>query len=101
MAFTYLILNSIFLAAILIGFRKYLSKPSKTWWLTLAALLILTAIFDNLMIAAGIFSYEPSKILGLYVGLAPIEDFMYAIMAAIIIPILWRYHQPENEEARE
>lgn len=101
MAFTYLILNSLFLIGVVLLFRKQLSKPSKTWWLMLVALLILTAIFDNIMIGAGIFWYEPTKILGIYIGLAPIEDFMYAVLAAIVIPALWRYHQPKNEEVSD
>jgi len=90
MAFTYLILNLVFLLAVIILFRKDIKKPTKTWWLMLAALLLLTAIFDNLMIYLGIFGYETSKTLSIYIGLAPIEDFFYAILAAILVPILWR-----------
>ena len=100
MAFTYLILNVVFVAGILFIFRKSIKKPTKTWWLMLLALIILTAIFDNLMIWAGLFSYNPIMISGIYVGLAPIEDFFYAILAAILVPILWqRTHQNATEES--
>lgn len=99
MAFTYLILNSLFLAAVLIVFRKHLRKPTATWWLSLSALLVLTAIFDNLIIWAGIVTYNPSNLLGIYIGLAPIEDFMYAILAAILAPVLWNYYKKDKNRA--
>ena len=54
--------------------------------LTAAALFLLTAIFDNLMIAAGLFTYPEEHLSGLRIGLAPIEDFSYAICAAFLVP---------------
>ena len=51
--------------------------------------LLLTAVCDNVMIAAGLFTYEPGLISGLTVGLAPIEDFAYPIAAALLLPALW------------
>jgi lycopene cyclase domain-containing protein len=53
------------------------------------ALIALTLVFDNVIIAAGIVAYDPARNLGLKIGLAPIEDFAYAIWAAITIPWLW------------
>ena len=41
-----------------------------------AALLIGTAIFDNLIIWSGLVAYDDSKILGMRIGLAPVEDFL-------------------------
>lgn len=101
MAFTYLVLNFVFLAVVLFVFRKYLTKPSKTWWLSLGSLLVLTAVFDNIMIASGFVSYDPEKIIGLYVGIAPIEDFMYAILAAILAPVLWRVFNKGAQETKQ
>ena len=89
MAFTYLILNVIFMACIVALLVKNVKKPSKNWAMTLIALLLLTLVFDNLAIWAGIFTYAPDKILGVHVGFAPIEDFFYAIFAVILIPVLW------------
>ncbi len=68
---------------------QYIKKPTKAWWLTLAILLVLTAVFDSLIIWAGIVGYDTQKILGLYVGKAPIEDFFYAVLAVVIVPALW------------
>jgi lycopene cyclase domain-containing protein len=52
-------------------------------------LVVLTAIFDNLMIAAGLFTYPPAHLSGLRVGLAPIEDFSYAVCAAFLVPAVY------------
>jgi lycopene cyclase domain-containing protein len=68
---------------------QYLVKPTKAWWQTLIVLLILTAIFDSILIGAGVVGYDPQKIIGLHVGLAPVEDFFYAVLAVIIVPALW------------
>ena len=45
----------------------------------LAALLVLTALFDNLLCAAGIFQYPLDARSGIAVGLAPIEDLIWAV----------------------
>lgn len=89
MAFTYLVMNLIFLVCIAVLFMQYLVKPTKAWWQTLIVLLILTAIFDSILIGAGVVGYDPQKIIGLHVGLAPVEDFFYAVLAVMIVPALW------------
>jgi len=57
--------------------------------LTAVVLVALTAIFDNLMIAAGLFTYPAEHLSGLRVGLAPIEDFSYAVCAAFLVPAVF------------
>lgn len=89
MAFTYLVINLIFLVCIAVLFMQHLVKPSKAWWQTLIVLLILTAIFDSIIVGLDIVGYNPDKILGVYLGFAPVEDFFYALLAAIIVPALW------------
>ncbi|KRA23760.1 lycopene cyclase [Microbacterium sp. Root61] len=51
-----------------------------------ALLVLLTAVFDNLMIAAGLFTYPPEHLSGLRIGLAPLEDFSYPLCAAFLVP---------------
>lgn len=58
----------------------------------------MTAVFDSLIIATGVVDYNPAKILGLKIGLAPIEDFAYSLVAAILIPAIW--HKLEAFRAR-
>lgn len=52
-------------------------------------LVILTAVFDSAMIAAGLIEYPPEHLSGLRIGLAPIEDFSYAICAAFLVPAVF------------
>lgn len=87
---TYLILNLAVLAIVGMVFYKQLHKPSRAWISMLVVLLIMTAIFDSLIITMEIVGYDTTKILGIYIGRAPIEDFFYAILAAILVPLLWR-----------
>ncbi|MFI7397837.1 C50 carotenoid gamma-cyclase subunit beta CrtYh [Micrococcus luteus] len=56
---------------------------------TLAALWVLTAVFDNVMIAAGLFDYGHELLVGAYVGRAPVEDFAYPLGSALLLPALW------------
>ncbi len=86
---TYLILNCVIIVAVCLVLRITPRTPSKAWLVMLGALLLLTLVFDNLMIALDFFHYAPDKILGIYIGLAPIEDFMYALLAALLIPAIW------------
>ncbi|MDO5754221.1 lycopene cyclase domain-containing protein [Arthrobacter sp.] len=56
---------------------------------SLVVLVALTAVFDNVMIASGLFDYAGDTLNGTHVGLAPIEDFAYPIAAALLLPGLW------------
>lgn len=98
MAFTYLVLNVVFMASIIFLFVKSFKKPTKAWWITLFALLLLTLIFDNLAIWADMFHYNTERILGIYLWLAPIEDFFYAIFAVLIVPTLWNHFKEVGEK---
>lgn len=79
---------------------KYLVKPDRAWWMTLGVLIILTAIFDSVIIWADIVDYDPTKILGLYAIQAPIEDFFYAILAVVIVPALWKLFGKKKHEVK-
>ena len=57
--------------------------------LALLVLLVLTAVFDNLMIASGLFDYGSQALLDVRVGLAPVEDFTYPLSAVLFVPALW------------
>ena len=85
----YLILNLIFLA---LSFSALFLVPKNRWPAYLVGLLpmlIITAVFDNLIVIAGIVDYDPSKISGLMIGAVPIEDFAYTIAAVLIVPSVW------------
>ena len=91
---TYVLLNTIFmvpalLAAYVLGRGRIRRKNLA---ITLGVMLALTAVFDTAIIAAGIVAYDETKILGWYIFKAPIEDFSYAFVAAVLAPILWRHY---------
>ena len=50
---------------------------------------VLTLIFDNLIIGSGIVAYNDELFLGVMLGLAPIEDFLYTLAAVLLIPASW------------
>jgi lycopene cyclase domain-containing protein len=54
-----------------------------------AVLIVLTAIFDNLMIASGLVVYPPESLSGITIGIAPIEDFSYSVCAAFLVPAVF------------
>lgn len=90
---TYWALNAIFLAAVAaVAVAAVLSKRAPRWrsvGLVLLVVLLTTAIFDNVMIAVGLVGYDAAKISGVFVGVAPLEDFAYALAAVVLLPCLW------------
>ncbi|ASN53627.1 lycopene cyclase domain-containing protein [Sinomonas sp. R1AF57] len=99
---SYLLLDLVFLVAAaglagLLSARRRGARPGARRrtlaWVPLliagVALLALTAVFDNVMIAVGLFSYASAALSGLAVGLAPLEDFAYPLAAAVLLPALW------------
>lgn len=59
--------------------------------LALAVMLILTAIFDNMIIGFGLVDYDPDLISGIRIGVAPLEDFAYTVLAMIVVPTVWAW----------
>jgi len=97
---TYLILNVLFFLTLIMFIPTKLTKPSKAWWITLVGLLILTAIFDPIMIHLDLFGYNEAKILGPSFFGAPIEDFFYAIYAAAVVPLIWNRVGEKDQEKK-
>lgn len=94
---TYIILNCIFLAPVLVYALLWRRDIfTRKLLITAIALIVLTAIFDNLIILAGIVDYDRSKILGWYIYKAPVEDFFYTFAVILLIPLLWGKHEPKK-----
>jgi len=87
---TYWALNAIFLAVLrvvaLVALRR-VRWPAVG--VTLAIVLVMTAVFDNVMISVGLVAYNESLISGAFIGVAPLEDFAYAVAAVVGLPSLW------------
>lgn len=89
---TYLLLTASVLAAAMIYFflmRSYIA--SKPLVAASAVMLLITAIFDNVIIATGIVAYDEAKISGIKIGVAPIEDFAYTVVALLVVPTLFNF----------
>ncbi|MET3903345.1 prenyltransferase [Paenarthrobacter sp. 4246] len=104
---TYLWLALAFIAAAVIAgviFARQGAQPGETGkhWkavgLAFAALAALTAVFDSVMIGMELFHYDASHILGVKVGLAPIEDFAYPLAGVVALPGLWLWLTRERTQ---
>lgn len=104
---TYIALNAGFIAlavvvlavAVLSGRLTRESAPA----MIVAAIVVfvMTAVFDNLMIAAGLFAYSGEHTSGLTIGLAPLEDFGYPLAGVLLLPSLWAlFGGVEDERGR-
>ena len=92
---TFVELNIIFLSIAVLVFAVGLWRSTQRRTavsavvLAMVAMVVLTAIFDNVMIASGLFDYAGHTLNGLHVGLAPIEDFAYPVAAVLLLSGLW------------
>jgi len=92
---SYLLLNTLFLglavavAVVALWLRPASRRLYAASGLALLAVLVLTAVFDNIMIGVGLVAYDPALISGVFVGIAPVEDFAYPVAAALLLPALW------------
>ncbi|RWR19143.1 lycopene cyclase domain-containing protein [Agrococcus lahaulensis] len=86
------LLTPLLLAAVvaaIVAFRR-----DRRGWAALAiaavVVMALTVVFDSLMIAADLFRFDDALLLGVRLGLAPIEDLGYALIALLLVAALWR-----------
>jgi lycopene cyclase domain-containing protein len=90
---TYALLCAVFVAVALVvaavGWRRAPRGHALALALTALVLLALTAVFDTVMIGAGLFGYADAQISGLRIGLAPIEDFAYPVAGLLLLTALW------------
>jgi len=101
---TYAELNLLFLlpVAALLFFFRYLIRWREFAW-TFSALVNLTLIFDNFIVGSGIVAYNPETLSGVLIGFAPIEDFAYTLVAAVLVPLTWwwlGYRQTNSKKVK-
>ena len=53
------------------------------------ALLVMTIVFDNVIVTLRVVAYDPSRISGATIGAIPVEDLAYSIAAVVLLPALW------------
>lgn len=96
---TYVLISLPFIAAGAILWwskRRYASHQTATTLTVGAVLLVLTAIFDNLMIWVGLVGYGDGQRFGWQVGLVPVEDFFYPVFAVLVVTALWPHPRGER-----
>jgi lycopene cyclase domain-containing protein len=90
---SYWALNAFFLGAVAVVAVVAIATRRPPRWLAVLAsaaiLLIVSAVFDNIMIGIGLVGYNRSLISGVFIGIAPVEDFAYAVAAVVLLPSLW------------
>lgn len=68
-------------------------RPPARWWagtaVVAAMLVVLTAVFDSVMILADLYRYQEASLSGLRIGAAPVEDFAWPVAAALLLPSVW------------
>jgi lycopene cyclase domain-containing protein len=68
-------------------------RLTTSWWRATGAvalvLVVLTAVFDSVMISFDLFRYDTAALLGPRVARVPIEDFAWPVAAAVALPALW------------
>ncbi len=96
---------SLLLAVLTAGAAARLVRPTRGWWgstLVVAVLLVvLTTVFDSVMVATHLFRYDTASLLGPRVLLVPVEDFAWPVAAALALPALWELlgHRPAGSSA--
>jgi lycopene cyclase domain-containing protein len=53
------------------------------------ALVVMTLVFNNVIVGLGVVAYDPAKTLGIRTGLFPVEDLAYSLGAVVLLPALW------------
>jgi len=87
---TYLLMNLGFMLIAFVVLNVFVRKtPWKTVLWTMLSMLLLTLIFDNVIIGLDIVAYDPEKVSGVFLGLAPIEDFAYTVVAVLAVSSIW------------
>jgi lycopene cyclase domain-containing protein len=101
---TYWLINIWFLGAALLFVLASWAVGVRLRWVALGiaagVLLLMTAVFDNMIIGFGVVDYDPDLISGIRIGLAPLEDFAYTVVAVSVVPLVWawgeRYSRPRR-----
>ena len=88
----YVEMNSWFILPILIWyFARFRTSRFCYDRIPLLILMLMTVVFDNLIILAGIVSYDESTLSGIKILVAPIEDFAYTLVLVPLIALVQSY----------
>ena len=101
---TYALLAALFLlpTVLVTALTAVVRRPGPRWWAvtaaTIAALLVLTIVFDSAMIAADLFRYDETQLSGLRIALVPVEDLAWPIAAGLLLPSIALLLNPQEKD---
>jgi lycopene cyclase domain-containing protein len=97
---TYLLLDLPFLGVVaLVAAAAGLSRRRPRWravGLGAIPLVALTLVFDNVIVGTGVVAYDDARISGIRIGVMPVEDLSYALVAIVLLPSLWALLTPRR-----
>ncbi|HWJ86025.1 MAG TPA: lycopene cyclase domain-containing protein [Cellulomonas sp.] len=96
-----LVVTACLVVAVLTGARRREPYFAASVAITAAALVALTVVFDSLMIAADLFRYDASALVGARIWRTPVEDLAWPLAAALLLPSLWVLLDPSRHAADE
>lgn len=105
---TYLLMSLPFLVVALAVFCAGLVRAARggstgrfcaAWAVATTALVVLTAVFDNVMMAAGFFDYGSEAISGARILWVPVEDFLYPLAGVLLLSGVWELLGGTHDEA--
>jgi lycopene cyclase domain-containing protein len=62
-------------------------------------LLVMTVVFDNVIVGLRIVAYDPALVSGAHIGFVPVEDLAYAVAAVLLLPSLAVLFGPRQRAA--
>jgi lycopene beta-cyclase len=57
---------------------------------------VYTAPWDNLLLAQSVWSYPPGRIIGVTLGLVPVEEYTFFVLQVILVGLLTALLQREH-----
>lgn len=104
---TYALLASLCVAVaggLAVAAHPLVRRPGPWWSSTVVVglvLLVLTAVFDSLMILTDLFRYQADALAGLRIFVVPVEDFAWPVCAVLALPALWELLGRFGRRARD
>ena len=101
--YTYLIMGAPFILIVLLidtlVLKTYIIK-TKSCWVVMAVMMLLTLVFDQLLTGLPIVFYDDTKRIGVELGYAPIEDFTYTFVVVILVGSMLKFFT-KHEQAKD
>ena len=97
-----LVLVAVCLAfALVVGARRREPHFAAAIAITAGILVLLTVVFDSVMVLADLFRYDENLLVGVRIWKTPVEDLAWPVAAALLLPSVWLLLAPALRPADE